>query len=367
MLGLATSAAMVKLGEGAKDVLLNENGYLATENGIFSDSVNIDYANQVINFEGTGIRIDADDYDYADWENGIFKNFDGSVDIDLGNNKFIDEVHGIFVDPQEKISAVLDGNHLQSIAIPSFTGYQTWPYPVLHGTNIDDGAELSTIEKIRQLIDKPLQEKESIFERASKFIKTIFANDAMPQTDNIQDIFGNKVIIAKDSDGDTYFAPYMKEIDSNPIFAQFRRTYGTENTVETINNEHLRQYIEKNHPKFGMKIQPYTLGEKHTFAPNIKSADESQFFTDPLTVDLNKNGIPDYQEQGLSTKEATQDINHNGIPDFLENDSNGNGIPDFLEIDANGNHIPDFLETDLNGNGIPDFLENLVKSIFGGN
>lgn len=352
LLALATSTAMVKLGENAKDVLVNENGYFVSENGIFSDSVNIDSANQVIDFEGTGIKIDADNYDYVDWENGIFKNFDGSVDIDLGNNKFIDEIHGIFVNPQEKISAVLDGNYLQSIAIPSFTGYQTWPYSVLHRSDLDDDSNLSTAEKIRQFFVKPIPE-ESIFERAGKFIKSIFVTDTLPQAEGIQDIFGNKIITAKDSDGDTYFAPYIKQLDSNPIFAEFRKTCGTENAVETINNEHLRQYIENNHPKFGMKIQPYMYSVNHTHTPSIKTTDLSQFYVNPLAADLNKNGIPDYLEQGLSAEEAMQDANHNHIPDYLERDSNGNYVADFLEVDANGN-------------GIPDFLENLVKSIFGG-
>lgn len=334
LLGLVTSAAMVKMGEGAEELLFDSDGYTISDDGIQSSLVNIDSDEQIIEFKGTGIEIDADNYDFVDWENGVFRNFDGSVDIDLGNNKFIDAIHGIFVDPSEKVSAIMDGDYLQPMAIPNFTGYQTWPYPVMHSSSSEEVVERGRFGVIGEWLMK------------------LFKKDSMPETENMKDIFGNDMILAKDKDGDAYFASYMKAIDSNPIFAQFRNVAGKENVAEAVNNEHLRQYIEKNHPEFGMRIRPYMLDKSHLHVPEETSPDTSSYTVDPLTADLNKNGIPDYLEKGLSAEEAMQDANHNGIPDFLEGDHNGNLIPDFMEVDANLN-------------GIPDFLENLVKSLFG--
>ena len=56
----------------------------------------------------------------------------------------------------------------------------------------------------------------------------------MPETESMKDIFGNDMILAKDKDGDAYFATYMKAIDSNPIFAQFRNVAGKENVAEAV-------------------------------------------------------------------------------------------------------------------------------------
>ena len=129
LLRLATSIAMVKLGAVAENLLFDKDGFIVSDNGIKSDMVNIDAAQGIIKFEGTGIEIKADDYDVVDWDNGIFRNYDGSVDIDLSSNKFIDAESGIFVDPEAKISAVLDGDRLQNIAIPHFgSGYPLFPW-----------------------------------------------------------------------------------------------------------------------------------------------------------------------------------------------------------------------------------------------
>lgn len=386
LLGLVTSAAMVKMGADAEELLFDSDGYSISEDSIKSSLVNIDSDEQIIEFKGTGIEIDADDYDFVDWENGIFKNFDGSVDIDLGNNKFIDTIHGIFVDPDERVSAIMDGNYLQSMAIPSFgSGYPTCPWDDRWSTmsqpeNVKEGSKFGVLgEWLRGDYKNSTSSNndESAMDKIGTFLRGLFKKDSMPDTNGMKDIFGNDMILAKDKDGDAYFASYMKAIDSNPLFAQFRNTVGKENVAEAVNNEHLRQYIEKNHPGFGMRIPPYML-DKNRIHMSEQTPDVGLYIVNPLTADLNKNGIPDYLEKGLSTQEAIQDINNNGIPDFLENDSNGNsipdyldidennnGIPDFFENDSNGNLIPDFLEIDENDNGIPDFIENLLKKLFG--
>ena len=273
LLGLAISAAMVKMGEGAEELFFDSDGYSVLENGIQSNLVNIDSDEQIIEFKGTGIKIDADNYDFVDWENGIFKNFDGSVDIDLGNNKFIDAIHGIFVDPSEKVSAIMDGNYLQPMAIPAFgSGYPTCPWDdrwsnMPSSENVREGSRLGVLgEWLRgdhRNNNSNNSNDESTIDKIGTFLRGLFKKDSMPETENMKDIFGNDMILAKDKDGDAYFASYMKVIDSNPIFAQFRNIAGKENVTETINNEYLRQYIEKNHPEFGMRIRPYMLDRSH--------------------------------------------------------------------------------------------------------
>ena len=48
LLGVVTSAAMVKMGEQASELLCDSDGYLVTEDGVFSDLVNIDLDEQIL-------------------------------------------------------------------------------------------------------------------------------------------------------------------------------------------------------------------------------------------------------------------------------------------------------------------------------
>ncbi len=242
LLGLATSAAMVKLGDGAKDLLLSESGYLVSENGVKTDLIDIDRAKGIIEFTGTGISIDSSECDIADWDNGIFRNHDGSIDIDLANNKFIDTVNGIFVDPAAKISAILDGNRLQNMAIPSFgSGYPTCPWDdrwlnMPKSENVEEGSKFGVL---------------------GEWLRKIFKKDAMPETNDMKDIFGNDMVVAKDKDGDTYLAPYMKSVVENPIFKDFTKGMSKEDTIEAANDLKLKHYIDEKYPNFSTRVIPF--------------------------------------------------------------------------------------------------------------
>ncbi len=73
----------------------------------------------IFKMKNTPINLDARNYDISQPEKGIYKNIDGSVDIDLMHNKYIDKEHGIFVDPEHNISAFInkDGK-MQNLVIP---------------------------------------------------------------------------------------------------------------------------------------------------------------------------------------------------------------------------------------------------------
>lgn len=252
LLGLATSAAMIKMGEGAKKLLCDENGYLVSENGIKSDLINIDSSRGIIDFAGTGISIDASKCDVADWSNGIFRNYDGSIDIDLSQNKFIDLNNGILVDPKEHISAVMDNGFYKSIAVPSFgSGYPTCPWDPAWST-------------LQRRYTSEYETQKTALEKAGDFIKNLFNPQTAPTTQDTQDIFGNDIIIAKDNDGDTYLATYLKGIDENSVFAEFAKQFGKEDVAEALNQQRLKQYIDEKHPTFGTRVMVYEGGRNAT-------------------------------------------------------------------------------------------------------
>lgn len=364
LLGLATSAAMVKMGEKASALLCDANGYNVSEDGVSSELVNIDTENQILEFKGSGISIIADDYDYVDWENGIFRNKDGSVDINLGENRYIDTKNGIFVDPDEKISAVLDGKTMQSIAIPNFgSGYPTGI--------VDD--RWGTMQQEYARRHPEMFEKKNPLEKATEFIKNIFRKDSMPQVDNMHDIFGNEIITAKDNDGDTYLASFLrKEIEENPVFADFKMKYGTEAAAEKINGARVEQYIQENYPSFGTRIMVYEGG---------RNATGNGFHLKHFNVaDLDRDGRISEQELRNYLNSLSRDENgkldEEGTAKFLELfDKNRDGkisldeIKAVFDMDGNGSvslsEILNFF--DFNGDGITsldEILEGILKLIF---
>lgn len=345
LLGLATSAAMVKMGKGAKELLCNEDGYKVSENGVKSDLVNIDEKQGVIEFEGTGIKIDTDKCDIVDWENGIFKNYDGSIDIDLGNNKFIDTEAGILVDPSENISAVLDGEHFENIAIPTFgSGYPTCPW--------DD--RWATIDR-----HMDTEEKESVFDKAGDFIRSIFGDNSEIDTEDMRDIFGNKIVEATDATGDTYLTYIPQKLEASPVFDRFKQLLGDDETaVEFANNMHLKSYIEDKYPSFGTRVMAYEGGRnswggqmpdiEETYDSDMadevlgKIAEHGGYFPEPGSLEA----INFAKYQNLMIKEGVWEkplISYDTLLD-LDND-------DKSDIDLDDDGVPDM---DLDGDGIID-------------
>lgn len=371
LLSLAASAAMVKMGEGAKDLLCDSDGYLVSENGVSSDMLTIDEKEGIIKFEGTGIEINADDYDYVDWENGVFRNFDGSVDIDLSASKFIDTENGIFVDPTEKISAILDGDSFENIAIPHFpsfgSGYPTTPWDGRWGT-------------IQSRYADEYEQEENILEKASSFIKGLFSSDSV--ADNIteaKDIFGNDIMVATDKDGDTYLTS-KPGITDNPAFAKFQNILGgdKETAVETFNNMRLQSYLQNKFPSFGTRVLVYE-GGRHSNGGSIapiqeryngeqvqevlnKIAEDGGYFPDPGSEEainfvkyqniMLKSG---FWEKPMISPNMLLDVDGDGKPDI---DLDGDGIPDY---DRDGDGIIDL--SSENGGGILGATFRFLKGL----
>ena len=358
LLGLATSIAMVKLGAVAENLLFDKDGFIVSDNGIKSDMVNIDAAQGIIKFEGTGIEIKADDYDVVDWDNGIFRNYDGSVDIDLSSNKFIDAESGIFVDPEAKISAVLDGDRLQNIAIPHFgSGYPLFPW---------GGSSFATTKSKDA---KTIEEEAEVYKNYVKSVLHSQDGDLTPQDTNIKDIFGNSIIAATDKDGDRYLASYSPEIDDNSVFAPFKKMFGTETVAETVNNVRLKSYMDENFPTFGTRIQVYEGGRNAGIPPLLKEYE--QYDRDAADVVMSKISQDSSYSPEPGSDEAINFLkfqNHMrqiGIwkesviePNTLL-DIDGDEISD---IDIDGDGIPDY---DIDGDGIIDLSSEQNRGVIG--
>ena len=384
LLGVVTSAAMVKMGEQASELLCNSDGYLVTEDGVFSDLVNIDLDEQILEFKGTGISINADDYDYVDWENGIFRNFDGSADINLSEGRYIDTINGIIVDSEHEVSGILDNGVMQTMAVPSFgSGYPTGV--------VDD--RWGTLQREYARRHPEMYEQHNPFEKAASFIKGLFRKESMPEVDGVQDIFGNEIMIAKDNNGDTYLASYLqKEIEANPVFAAFATKFGKEAATERVSGERLQQYIQTNYPNFGTRILAYEGGRNATgvmgdYKKTIEALHErydignkkglagilDEFDTDK-DGKLSPTELQNYiqslsrDEKGNLDKEGTArflelfDINHDGkitLDEIMEVfDLDGNGSVSFDEV---------FSFFDFNGDGVTtvsEFFEGIMKLIF---
>ena len=369
LLGVVASTAMVKMGEKAVDLLCDSNGYIVSEDGVTSSLVNIDTDNQILNFSGTDISINADDYDYVDWENGIFRNHDGSVDINLGENRFIDTTKGIFIDPDEQVAGVLDKGVMQPIAVPDFqasfgSGYPTCPW--------DD--RWATLQSEYARRHPEMLEHQSPLEKAAEFFKKIFKKDTMPETEGVKDIFGNEIISAKDKDGDTYLASYFqKEIDSNPIFKDIRSKFGKEEATEQAGSERLQNYIKEKYPNFGTRVLVYE-GGRHAGGNGIYTDDYSP-------ADANKDGKLSKEEMQAYIQNLSKDkkgrLDEEGLSNFLKMfDKNNDGkitlkeVLEALDTDSNGFvSLKEFLAGfDLNSDGkttIGEILRGLSGLITG--
>lgn len=226
-----------------------------------TDKVMADADDGIFKVKGTGINIDASKYDIADTERGIYRNWDGSVDIDLLHNKYIDKVNGIFVDPDAKISAVKVGNELVNINLPAFgSGYPTCPWD----PRWNDSYLIGSSDQYRhEDINLTRSEYKSLFgyepENDPHGIQA--KGDILPdrslseklndffsgKSDEKYDIFGRRFFEFKDTEGhlqkialddESYAIVKELKIDGDAIPA----------LAKLIDNLKLEQYISHNYP-----------------------------------------------------------------------------------------------------------------------
>ena len=295
LLSIAAGVAMAK-DEDIEEIFADEDGYTIDNNdlSVKSDKVIADADDGIFKVEGTGIDINPDRFsghgDIFDPEHGIYRTADGSIDIDLLNNKYIDTHNGIFVDPDEKISTLVDEDgEVKHFVLPSFAGYQTWPYPLVTRNDDDSIGEEGFLEK--------------------------FANS--PLISGIKDLFDRDVVMATDDDGNEYPSTMPENLS---------RVHGASGSLDDLsqdaNDSKFDDYLEEHFPTMEQFISE--LQGRHT---DEEQDDDSDAFG-----------------QGELFRLMNIDDNDNGIPDFLEGDINGNGIPDYQDEDLDGDGIPDFLE-----------------------
>ena len=191
LLSIAAGVAMAK-DEDIEEIFADEDGYTIDNNdlSVKSDKVIADADDGIFKVEGTGIDINPQRFsghgDIFDPEHGIYRTADGSIDIDLLNNKYIDAHNGIFVDPDEKISTLVDNDgEIKHFALPTFAGYQTWPYPLVTRNDESIGEE-GFLEKI--------------------------ANS--PLVSGIKDLFDRDVVMVTDDDGNEYPSTMPENLSS---------------------------------------------------------------------------------------------------------------------------------------------------------
>ena len=321
VLSIAGGTYMMKKCD-SKDIFLPDGTYLmSTDNlSLKTDKINADGLNGSIKIEGTGIDIDPDKYDYDVCipEKGIYKNYDGSVDIDLLNHKYIDVANKVFIDPANKISAVFDGNSMQNIVIPSFSGtsmsgnehYIATPtrseYINAHNGQVPENDPIYDMYKDKTDLNLRVaypDDNRTNMQKLADFFNP-FARNRVVNFDKTKeyDIFGREILTVKDADGSiTKFG-----LDERLAKIAEQNNISNENLGEIckfVDNIRLKDYIVSNHPACeNLEIAEYETMD--SFIKRITGAD---------SVDVDVIDSNDIDEQIAQT----EDIEASSLLDIL--------------------------------------------------
>lgn len=243
---------------------------------ISSDNITADADSGLLKIKNAGIDLDPDRFDLTWPKQGVYKNFDGSVDIDLLNNKYIDRQNGIFIDPDHKISAILsqDGT-FHNIVLPDEASAVNFDGASL-SDNIFHKHNLTRSEYIEQFghapEDDPLYKD---FDVSAKGYRITDPDDNRSYTQKIidflnpltpdarynnlydkskqYDIFGREILTIHDSSGITRVA-----VDEN--FADTFSKYNFSNEdlgklAQYFNEVNLKNYIIDYEPDFAKFVE----------------------------------------------------------------------------------------------------------------
>ena len=228
---LAIAAATYKLKNKTVEKLLlaGDDTIVDTKNKkIISDSIKVDSQNGIIDIKDTGIHIDENNFDISNPQKGIYKNYDGSVDIDLSKNKYIDLNNGIIVDPENKISAVINDGKIENIVIPNFvssdinfrgasmSNWNNFEHKQTRSEFIEENNGIKPEEKLKDLysgknklssaMDRAVDpdDNRSMGQKIADFFNPLTPNSKqvnLYDKSKEYDVFGREVITYKDSHG----------------------------------------------------------------------------------------------------------------------------------------------------------------------
>ena len=320
---LLSIAAATKLAkhQSTEDIFLPDGTYFMNTNEFKLDSKSIiaDGDDGIFKVKGTGIDIDPKKYDYdvVDVENGIYRNNDGSVDIDLFNNKYIDKENGIFIDPDNKISAIEVNGHLETISIPTFgSGAPIWnpgggiggsgypphrEYPWYAQNRSEfikthdgktpeeffgDNAEQSDIASSLGYGKIKPDDYRSTFQKLKDFFTNNSQDSGYDKT-KIYDIFGNQIVKVEDNAGNIHTLSLNDEMTK-----LFHDKHIDEDTIVKItkfmNDNKLENYITHNFSDYQNLIKPeYTNMEDflHSISYSADVSDLNDAIIDDINMD----------------------------------------------------------------------------------
>ncbi len=158
---IVIGAELMKRTPQGDQIFLSDGSYLCDVKDlqVKSDNVVADADDGILKIKNSPVNIEASKCDYADPERGVYWNYDGSVDIDLLNDKYIDTKNGIYVDVNNGLSAFVKDGVVRDLPLINFGGASmSAPNPPMTPYHIsadimEDGLMTSFTDKIKESIN----------------------------------------------------------------------------------------------------------------------------------------------------------------------------------------------------------------------
>lgn len=232
-----------------------------------SSNIVADGDDGIFKMKNTPLKIDATKYDISQPEKGIYKNIDGSVDIDLLHNKYIDKQHGIFVDPEHNISAFINKEgKMQNLVIPDIkdnVSFKQLPQESQKwtGEHIEYTPQAITRHDFIEKYGMPPEQYAAEHDGDTGYteilpddnrtsfekLKDLFVNNG--SDDKNYDIFGREIIKLEDNHGNISHVALDEKLQA--IVEEYKFN---ENDISRIANFvdtlHLKDYLVKYEPNY---------------------------------------------------------------------------------------------------------------------
>ncbi len=316
LLSIAAATYLAKH-QQPEDLFTYDGMYIGNVNDfkVKTDKIDADGDDGIFKVKDTGINIDASKYDIADIEKGIYKNYDGSVDIDLLHNKYIDKINGIFIDPDNKISAVKIDDELVNIQLPSFgSGYSMVPWDNWDASCPPEPVTYTRSEYKDFYHENP-EDRESIPDymtiKPDRTIGERIQDFFSGKSDEKYDIFGRRFFEFKDTEG--HVQKIALDDESYAIIKEFKIDGDSIPALaKLIDNLKLEQYITHNYPEYRDLIQP-AFSNVEEFLKGISHSRENA--TETLTDHVGSDVHTHISE---SLNENITDTHSDGIFDSIK-------------------------------------------------